>query len=262
MRHLLTIESSGVRALVLVNGLPVRMLAPGRGDGAVEVPINEFLRQGENSVEVLLHVNPDAGSAREAWATDLPDDAYAGAGSLRLQAVTEPEPGAPTTELLALAWAGEVAGEPHGETGTFQATLQEPLGWYQVDGALSLPADAPAVLAALESLAGLIAAGEVKEFVLQGIEKYLDVAYAYGLPDTYAAEATANGIGTFLEKPGRALAPLQDVRLFACGPDGQFVAPYVDDWTPALRLIAADGSAEMAFPLVFGRLDGAVAIVH
>jgi hypothetical protein len=236
-RYVLRVKASNLRCELRVNDVPVGLFAPGEAEGGAEVPVNEFLLAGGNTLGAVVHAHPRPSRVLQAWDSQ-PGVTLGAPASFQAELVREdnaaPSPG---FQPLRLHWQGPAVAVPQALGQAFSAAVPTPAwAWSQ---ATELPADGLAAAgAALQKLAAVL-----QQKDLDTVERLMAVKLgeitqgAYGVDPGPLRAAFRRGLQRCFTEPGWSLLPLGpddlDLRLVArrrlvecLRPDGRHALTY------------------------------------
>lgn len=265
-RYLLTVQATNTRVELRVNDIPVGMFAPGEAKAGAEVPINEFLLTGLNTLTAIVHANPVPSRVLQAWAPQdeprvTPGQAASLKATLTLDRVGQPAPQFPA---VGLAWSGVAAATPVLVEASFTPLEAQPVWAWARATALAAP---DAWVQAQQGLAKLQALMERKD--LAAVEALLVTKIdemtrlAYGVPSGPLRAGFVRTLANCLSDPQWSMLPIgaADIDLRLVG-NKRLVECLRPDGRHAVTFVRAGSSQTFFVPIMWGRLDGAWQILR
>lgn len=253
-------EVNGCDAEVYINDIPLGRLHPEPGNPALGLTINQLIRQGTNTVEIVLDPGEHPSAARTPKSTrDLSGLAF----FVRVGRV--PEGGVigettPSEVLVEATFTGEgmVLPVPLAVVRTFTADSPfPPWAWERAEALTMGPALVAEVLAFLADYrAALVHRDIARENQLSALA-HGEIAAAYGRAPGPWIAALNGVVQDEWRRTDWGVEPvdpdLLDLRLCA---NGRMVQCIRRDWDDAIRSTTDAEGGNMTVPLFLGRLDG------
>lgn len=252
----LRLESVGVAAEALLNGVPVARTGPSRR--VVTVPVHEYTLSGTNEVE--LHVEPPPPGAEAASQPLLSDGRQAASLRLLLPRIGQLAHPANARTLAELDWAppaDTVTEVPHVLAGRVELPIAFPRWrWLDAPPATELAALRAPVAKFLQGLAIGLARGDPEPLVLAARLRFEELAQAY-------QHALADDVGRFrlriqrwhAEQPLKPSMPKADTLLLRPLAGGRLLECLTGDGEPALSSPLA-GGGRAVWPLRVAAIEG------
>mgnify|MGYP005990704857 CR=1 FL=1 len=174
---LLKLKTNAVRCEVYVNGVPVTYLESGEAKGGVDIPVNQYLIEGDNRFQVIMHAGVEPGHIMKSWAHHGLAQSYTGDDSLTISCVNKDTKKVFFTEN----WQGALQPTPFILTKSLQLSPPYSTRWLWRQAAPLEPTDIPAGYHYLKSLYDLIKNGNAKAFVDTSQVKFKEHGIAYGV---------------------------------------------------------------------------------
>ncbi|MBP6765231.1 MAG: hypothetical protein KA141_09550 [Rubrivivax sp.] len=252
----LRLQSVGVAAEALINGVPVARTGPGLPVAAV--PIHEFTLAGANELELVIQPPPPGqAAAPEPWLSD----GQCGA-SLRLLLPRTGQLAHPENArtLALLEWA-PVAGDVSEVPATLRSSVDLPIAfprWRWLDAPVldDLPSLRAPLATYLQCLALGLMRGDVEPLLLAARLRLEDLAQAY-------QRSLADDVGRLrlqvqqwhARQPLKPLMPKADTLRLRAVAGGRLLECLAPDGSPALQSAVA-GGGRVAWPVRVAMIEG------
>lgn len=265
-RYVIRVQASNMRVELRINDIPVGLYAPGEAQNPAEVPVNEFLVNGRNTLMVIAHANPLPSRVFEPWsAAAEPKITLGQAATLELTLAPEAAgAAAPANQPLRLSWRGAAAMTPAKDEKVFEIAAGLPVwAWTrarELSGADVQSVGYPALLRLREILEHRDIAALEK---LQAVKLEEITAGAYGVPSAPLRAAFLKGLSACMNDPSWTLRPCghADVDLRLVG-NRRLIECLRTDGSPALSYVKAGSGQTFFLPTMLGFVDGSWQILR
>lgn len=259
----LDVEVRGCQAVLLLNGIPVTRMGGDNGTLANGIPVQQFVLDGANELEVVVNPGPTPSRMRQPAGLLDAKDARISVKAMQYRRGTIAGEGG-GEELARVNWGGvPAAAFPLSLKAHFQ--LRRSWGPYAWESAPPLGA-AGGLRAEIEPLLRRLAAdflkGEVDVYEELAATCLRETDQAYGREEGDTLSSLSKGVLVASCDDDWALVPLQQVKwdLNLCA-GGRMVDCVAEDWHPILRSVEIEGSTSY-FPAKLARLNGQLRIVR
>lgn len=259
VRYIARVKAENTRVELRVNDIPVAIFTPGAARAGAEVPLNEFLVAGSNTVKAIANANPLPSRALDAWAPGADAAVNLGAPAEMQVTITREGGGSASAGFapVALAWNSPAQPVPVAVDRRFDVDTRFP-AWAWTRAQEMQPSDGAAAYQALRALharlvqrdAGGIAA--VMDLKLREV-----TAGAYGVPPEPLRNGLLKGLGQCMADPTWNLLAVEpgqvDLRLVGNRRLAECLRP---GGSHALMYAKAGSAATFFLPVMLGLLEG------
>lgn len=259
VRYIARVKADNTRVELRVNDIPVAIFPPGAARTGAEVPLNEFLVPGPNTVRAIVNANPLPSRAADAWAPGADAAVNLGAPAEMHAAITREGGGSASAGFapVTLAWNGAAQPVPALVDRRFDVDTRFP-AWAWTRAQEMQPADGAAAYQALRALHARLAQGDAGGIAAVFDLKLREVsAGAYGVAPEPLRNGLVKGLGQCMGDPAWALLPVDpgqvDLRLVG---NRRMVECLRPGGGHALMYTKAGSAATFFLPVMLGLLEG------
>lgn len=265
-RYLLTVQATNTRVELRVNDIPVGMFAPGEAKAGAEVPINEFLLTGLNTLTAIVHANPVPSQLLQAWAPqDEPRVTLGQTASLSVRLTLDRDgQTVPQLPAVGLTWSGVATATPALVDASFTTLEAQPDWAWTRASTLAAPdalVQAQQGLAKLQALMARKDLATVEALLATKIDEITRLAY--GVPSGPLRAGLVRALANCLSDPQWSMLPISsaDIDLRLVG-NKRMVECMRPDGRHAITYVRAGTSQTFFVPIMWGRLDGSWQILR
>jgi len=259
VRYIARVKAGNNRVELRVNDIPAAIFPPRAAKSGAEVPLNEFLVGGVNSVRAIANANPLPSRVLDGWAPGTDAAVNIGAPA-EMQVVITREGGGSASAGFApvtLAWSGAALPTPVQVDRQFDVDTRFP-AWAWIRAQQLQPADGAAAYQALRALHARLAQGDAAGIVAVMDLKLREVTSgAYGVAPEPLRNGLLKGLGRCMADPAWKLLPVDpgevDLRLVG---QRRLVECLRPGGGHALTYAKAGSAATFFLPVMLGILDG------